>query len=138
MTYNFAEVAADAHDDTWSYDSSLKCGFSSLRNFDYSCYSVAYMTEEDGDVTTDEWKTDCMDYNEEYVIDWNSDIDSVMASISESLGDVIVKFRLDGMKSGVICVDYNTREVTIDEASDYYGVDFYTYKNGEEVEEEDS
>ena len=137
MSYNFAEVAADAHNDTWEYNTEERCGYTSLRQFEYGCYSVAWMDEDDGDINDEDWKVDCAGFNEEYVIDWSGeDVEEMMKVISTNAGDMIVKFRVDSMRAGVICVDYNSRDVYIGEASDYNAVDFYTYQNGQLIDEE--
>ena len=124
----FQELSRECHDDTWRYNPDEKCGYSSLRNFPHSCYSLSRMKDYQGE---------SFFADEEYIIDFNRDeCEGYMKETSKKEVNTPVKFRLDAMKKGCMCVDYNAREVYVYECDDYDTPNFFTYVDGECVDEE--
>ena len=130
MDYDFAVVAADLHSGGWIYNEKEKCGYNSVRNLDYGTYALSWMTPSD-ETITDNWKTDCCGYNDDWMIDWDGDgLEGFMKETAKKNGEVTF-FRRDCMNHGGVCVDYNCREIYISESSSYNSVDFFiVFPNG--------
>ena len=120
----FKQVAAHLHGGSWIYYPEKKCGYNSTRYFDYGTYSLSWMTPSEETITAD-WKTDCCGWHDEWVIDWEDDeLEGMMKRIAENHGEVTF-FRRDSMVGGAVCVDYNIRDIYIEESSSYNAVDFF-------------
>ena len=130
MGYDFKAEAAMLHDGSWCYNKEEKCGYNSIRNLDYGTYGLSWMTPSD-ETITDNWKTDCCGYNDEWMIDWEADeLEGFMQETAKKNGEVTF-FRRDSMNHGGVCVDYNIREIYISESSSYNSVDFFVvFPNG--------
>ena len=123
MDYVFELIAAYLHGGEWVYYKEEKCGYNSIRNLDYGTYCLSWMTPSD-ETITDNWKTDCVSWNDDWMIDWNEDeLEDFMKEIAQKNGEVTF-FRRDVMDAGSVCVDYNMKEVYIHESSSYNSVDF--------------
>ena len=130
-TYDFTEIASDCHNDTWDYNKKEKIGYSSVRRFDYFTCTLSWLSEDDEDFTPQGWMTECLSWNEEYIIDWEGDgCKRIMKEIANRYSSPVY-FRLDACNSGVIAVDYNTRKVYLDTCDGFNSVSFYKVKNGE-------
>ena len=124
MDYSFSAVAAVCHDKDWDYNKKTKCGYTSMNDgFDYPVYTISWMTPSDATVT-EEWKVNVCGWNEEYVIDWKGDEgDEFMKEVAKKNGEVTF-FRIDYARRGVVCVDYNLREVYVEEVIGYNSVSY--------------
>jgi len=128
--YDFLEVAKECHNDSWDYNKEEKIGYCSVRGFGYSTYTLSWLSGDNADFTTEEWMYDCLGWNEEYIIDWESDkCERIMKEIASGY-DCPVYFRLDACNAGVIAVDYNNREVYLDTCDGYNSVRCYKVENG--------